>query len=276
MKEDNSLKVGNKVWLRTDLTDGEIYSNNTWVREMKKGIEVTIVSTTVNDWFQIDDEEGYLYTYKMIDWDKTNNIDPLDYGLGGFDNNYTFEKLSEVNTMSDFKLIINKTHDLAIVPSKRIEDGGYDFYTTERDIIMLQPGESHLFPTGIRTVFNKKFVALLRERGSTGMKCISQRAGVIDSGFRAEWKVPLNNTGNKTVVFYDEQNEHHLLYIDDSKTLERITNADIYIFYPYSKAITQAVFVEAEHFNETVEVDDSEYEKYTSDRGDGMAGSSGK
>jgi len=173
-------------------------------------------------------------------------------------------------------LIVNKVHKLAITPSKRIGDGGYDFYTTEREMVMLQPNESYLFPTGIRTVFDRKFVALLRERGSTGMKCISQRAGVIDAIFRGEWKIPLNNTGDKIVIFYDEQNERHLLHIDDAKTVERITDSSMYIFYPYSKAITQAVFVEAEHFNEIIEVNDSEYEKHASERGDGMEGSSGK
>lgn len=74
-------------------------------------------------------------------------------------------------------------------------DAGIDIFTNES--YTLKPGESHLFSTGIAVEFPKGFVALLWDRSGLGSKGIHRLAGVIDSGYRGEWKVVLLNTTKK-------------------------------------------------------------------------------
>lgn len=40
---------------------------------------------------------------------------------------------------------------------KRDEDAGYDIYTTEKEEIILQPGDTHMFPTGIYSSFSPDY-----------------------------------------------------------------------------------------------------------------------
>lgn len=72
------------------------------------------------------------------------------------------------------------------------EDAGIDIYTNES--YALQPGELHLFSTGIAGEIPSGFVALLWDRSGLGSKGIHRLAGVIDAGYRGEWKVALLNT----------------------------------------------------------------------------------
>ena len=51
-----------------------------------------------------------------------------------------------------------------------------------------------MFPTGIAVEFPEGYVALLWDRSGLGSKGIHRLAGVIDSGYRGEWKVVLLNT----------------------------------------------------------------------------------
>ena len=76
----------------------------------------------------------------------------------------------------------------AIIPSKRVEDMGFDIYANfDEDYIMIRSHETKLIPTGIASSCEPKYGFLLRERGSTGSKGIALRCGVIDSGYRNEW-----------------------------------------------------------------------------------------
>ena len=74
-------------------------------------------------------------------------------------------------------------------------DAGIDVYTNET--YTLNAGETHLFSTGIATEFSKGYVALLWDRSGLGSKGIHRLAGVIDSGYRGEWKVALVNLTKK-------------------------------------------------------------------------------
>lgn len=71
-------------------------------------------------------------------------------------------------------------------------DAGIDIFTNES--YTLAPGESHAFTTGIAVEFSEGLVALLWDRSGLGSKGIHRLAGVIDSGYRGEWKVVLFNT----------------------------------------------------------------------------------
>ena len=84
----------------------------------------------------------------------------------------------------------------ATLPAKgNAEDAGIDIFTNET--VTLQPGERHMFTTGIACAIPTGYVALLWDRSGLGSKGIHRFAGVIDSGYRGEWKVILWNSTNE-------------------------------------------------------------------------------
>ena len=164
--------------------------------------------------------------------------------------------------MSKEKIYITKLHHDAKIPSKRDEDAGYDIYACfDEEEFVIEPHQTRLVPTGIATKFSDKYVMQLNERGSTGSKGIAQRCGVIDSGFRGEWMVPLTNTTNKNLII--------------SKVAVNTTEDAARIIYPYSKAICQALLLPVPK-SKVIEVSKERYDEFKSERGKGMLGSSGK
>jgi len=96
--------------------------------------------------------------------------------------------------MTIFK--VQKLSANAILPAKGDPaDAGIDIYTNET--YTLKPGEVHMYTTGISVEFPKGYVALLWDRSGLGSKGIHRLAGVIDSGYRGEWKIVLLNTTKK-------------------------------------------------------------------------------
>ncbi|MDA1169391.1 MAG: dUTP diphosphatase [bacterium] len=87
---------------------------------------------------------------------------------------------------------VQKLSPDATLPTKgNATDAGIDIYTNETHT--LQPGERHMFTTGIACAFPDGYVGLLWDRSGLGSKGIHRFAGVIDSGYRGEWKVVLCN-----------------------------------------------------------------------------------
>ncbi len=162
---------------------------------------------------------------------------------------------------------VKKLDSRAIVPSKREEDAGYDLYAIfDEDIKILKRGEIWLAPTGISMQFPINWVFYLAERGSTGSKGISRRCGVVDSGFRGELKVALNNTSLKDIVFIKSG-----INIQETFRLHNIAEEKVTI-YPQEKAIAQGMLLYAPH----VEVEEVEELDDNSQRGTSMLGASGK
>lgn len=150
----------------------------------------------------------------------------------------------------------------AKIPTKSREDAGYDIYPCfDDEEILIEPHETKMIPTGLGSKMDKKYYFQLFERGSTGSKGIAQRCGVIDSGFRGEWKVPITNTTNKRIVI--------------SRKLSESASSDEEIWYPYNKAICQAVLLPVPDVY-IKEITNDKYKTFTSKRGTGMLGSSGK
>lgn len=151
----------------------------------------------------------------------------------------------------------------AIIPSKRVEDAGFDIYACfEEDYMVIKPHETKLIPTGIASACDPSLYLQLYERGSTGTKGMGQRCGVIDSGYRGEWFVPITNHNNVPIIISKNDN----LPMDFK---------DLAIVYPYTKAICQAVV----HFVPLVEVEEISYadlKAIASERGVGALGSSNK
>ena len=167
----------------------------------------------------------------------------------------------------------------AIIPSKRVEDMGFDIYPCfDEDYMVIFPHETKLIPTGIASSCDPEFGFLLRERGSTGSKGIALRCGVIDSGYRNEWFIGLTNTTDRSVVISKLNTlETAMLMFENSEAL-MLSEEDVnkfMIIYPYTKAIAQALVVPVPQ----VEVESLSYEDLKaipSERGFGALGSSGK
>ena len=92
--------------------------------------------------------------------------------------------------MAEFR--VQRLTDNAIVPAKDdATDAGIDVYTNET--YTLAPGEVHAFSTGVAVEFPSGCAALIWDRSGLGSKGIHRLAGVIDSGYRGEWKIVLVN-----------------------------------------------------------------------------------
>ena len=153
----------------------------------------------------------------------------------------------------------------AIIPSKRLEDAGMDVYACfDEDYLVIPPHSTVLVPTGIASACSVDYVFLLRERGSNGSKGLAQRAGVIDSGYRGEWFIPLTNTNRVPIVIVKKGVELPLIYEHSHA-----------ILYPYEKGIAQALVVPVPR----LAIEEMPYEnlqQIPSERGTGALGSSGK
>ncbi|WP_143322993.1 dUTP pyrophosphatase [Clostridium sp. HBUAS56010] len=195
-------------------------------------------------------------------------------------------------TVKDNEILWAKVKPDATIPTKRDEDAGYDIYPCfEEDCIIIPPHETKLISTGIASAFSKDYVAVLKERGSTGTKGIAQRSGIIDSGFRNEWLVPITNTSERGLIItdlsikeliskYGKTSDFGWTYIDDCIYLDcggdkDFGSDDLPIIYPYSKAICQALILPIPKIN-TREVSYEELQTVSSERGLGMLGSSNK
>jgi dUTP pyrophosphatase len=98
-----------------------------------------------------------------------------------------------------FYLKMQKLRDDAI-PFKEgeREDAGYDIFGWY-DVI-IPSGGFGLFETGIATEFPPGYVGLILDRSGLGFKGLMKLAGVIDSGYRDQWRVKLYNATRKDVT----------------------------------------------------------------------------
>jgi len=198
-----------------------------------------------------------------------------------------------------------KTNDKAIIPTKNKADSGYDLYGIYNEKVLVhRPHEVMIFSTGIKVAFNPYYTCLFRERGSTAIRNMQVRAGVVEGNFRGEYKIILSN-GNEYL---------DILYVSEDYTINDIVNAmdDVYPNYGYkgadfninkltiikdelnreilydseycielsyiysqTKAIAQMLFIKKED-DELIEVDEVVFSTFDSKRGNGMFGSSNK
>ncbi len=166
---------------------------------------------------------------------------------------------------------ICKLRENAIVPTKREADLGYDVYPNfKENYILINPQEIKMIPTGIASVIDKNYGVIIKERGSTGSKGLSVRCGVIDSNYRGEWFVAINNTQNKPIVICKKDYESDLLELLKENNLN-----DCCVIYPYEKAIAQAIII-PNIVADIKEISETELNENTTERGKGKLGSSGK
>lgn len=155
-----------------------------------------------------------------------------------------------------------KVREDAIIPTKRDEDAGYDVYANfEDEYIAIPPHETVMIPTGIASAIPNDYFFQVEERGSTGTIGMKKSSGIIDSGYRGEWFIPISNVNDK------------FLYI--TKEVDSVKDLANAIYYPYSKAIAQAVLLPVPRVNAEV-IPYEELEKIPSARGKSALGDSGK
>lgn len=166
-------------------------------------------------------------------------------------------------TLEKNEILFAKLREDAIIPSKREEDAGFDIYANfDAPYMIIYPHETKMIPTGLACAFDRSYVLVLKERGSTGTKGLGQRCGVIDSGFRGEIFVPLTNHNDAPVVIAKS----------DLRDLRIVSSR---IIYPYTKAICQAILLPLPAVRAR-EVTVDELLAIPSERGAGVTGSSGK
>ena len=176
------------------------------------------------------------------------------------------------------KVYFAKVKPNAKIPSKRVEDAGFDIYACfDEEYMVIAPHETKLIPTGIASVCDSEYCFILKERGSTGTKGMAQRCGVIDSGYRNEWFAPITNTTDKWLVICKETMTEEKL--KDAVWQMREKYREVLHFeiqcYPYDKAICQALVIPVPQ-TEVEEITFDELQAITSERGNGALGSSGK
>lgn len=89
-----------------------------------------------------------------------------------------------------FKLLDPK----AIMPLyAHADDAGFGIYSIEEKV--LKPMEYYAVATGISTEIPADYFVSIRDRSSMAIKGIHVMGGVIDSGYRGEWKIIMINLG---------------------------------------------------------------------------------
>lgn len=159
------------------------------------------------------------------------------------------------------EIFFAKIRETATIPSKDQENAGLDVYADfEEPYKLIPPHETALIPTGIASSCNPEYCFILKERSSTGIKGIAQRAGVIDSGYRGEWMIPVTNV--------------HEDWLCIAKENVKLPDLNCKV-HPYSKAICQALVVPVPQVKVT-ELSYDELKGIDSKRGNNGFGSSGK
>ncbi|MBI3397400.1 dUTP diphosphatase [Candidatus Woesebacteria bacterium] len=100
------------------------------------------------------------------------------------------------------KLIIKfkKLDPSAIIPSSaHPTDVGFDIYAIEERT--LNPGDWHGFSTGLAAEIPKGYFVKFFDKSGLALKSgIHILAGVIDAGYRGEWKVIVRNSGHDPIT----------------------------------------------------------------------------
>ena len=175
--------------------------------------------------------------------------------------------------LNDNELKIAKIRESAKVPSKRVEDAGFDLYADfDDDFFVIGAGETRPVPTGNAIAFSSKWYAQIEERSSMAKLGIKKSGGVFDSGYRGEYLIMLYNTNKKPFIISKIAIED---LADEFEVNGVKYNKQEVIIYPYTKAICQMVMLEVPVFD-IQEISYEELKQIDSERGAGRFGSSKK
>ena len=166
-----------------------------------------------------------------------------------------------------------KIRPSAVIPTKKLEDAGYDMYADfEEEFLVIFPGQTKPVPTGIAVAFSDKYYAQIEERSSMAKIGIKKSGGVFDSGYRGEYFIMTYNTNKKPFVITKTAIEQ----FPETFEIDGVSyNREDLMLYPYKKAICQMVLQEVPVMEEK-EITYEELLKIPSQRGTGAFGHSGK
>ncbi len=175
--------------------------------------------------------------------------------------------------LKENEIAFAKIRETAIIPSKKLEDAGYDFYANfEEDYFVIESHATRAVPTGIACAFSSRYYAQVEERGSTGKIGMKKSSGVMDSGYRGEYLIMTYNTNDVPLIISkvaaDEMPEE--VEIGGKKYITKNC-----VIYPYAKAVCQVVLHEVPVLEER-EITYEELCSIASERGTGRFGHSGK
>lgn len=167
------------------------------------------------------------------------------------------------------ELYFTKLKENAKIPERQSNNAGMDVYVCfDGDYAIIEPRCTELLPTGIASAFDENYYIQIQERGSSGSKGIKYSAGVIDSGYRGEWFLAAYNANDKPVIILKASAEL------SEKAMEIINRG--FVVYPYEKALFQAIVHKVHNELETKEISPQQLLAFSSERGSGKLGSSGK
>lgn len=179
----------------------------------------------------------------------------------------TLGEESQENYTSRDHFSISLLTDTAVMPTKKVEDAGWDVYADlgGKARIIIPARTPTKIPTGLAMAFSNDYCFNLgSERSSIAKHGITSLGGVIDSGYRGE--VFVNLFSEKDAIIYHTN--------DIGVEIEYNEDLDI-LLIPSTKAVVQGLFQCVPKLTPKEEP----YEKlkqYTSERGTGTLGSSGK
>lgn len=175
--------------------------------------------------------------------------------------------------VTDNEIFFAKLRESAIIPSKKIEDAGYDIYACfDEDFLVIEPYQTKPVPTGIATAFSSKYYIQVEERSSMAKLGVKKSGGVIDSGYRGEYFIMTYNTNAKPFVISKIDSDE---IADEFEVNGKKYNKSDVILYPYKKAVAQLVVQEIPVL-QAKELSYEELKQISSERGAGAFGSSGK
>ena len=180
--------------------------------------------------------------------------------------------------VNDNEILWARVKSNAKIPAKLKENAGYDIYACfDEDFIAIPCGGTKLIPTGLACALSDKYYLQLEERGSTGSQGIKRSAGVVDSGYRGEIFVALTNCSGKDILIskLDKEKLYNSYFGKKCRQGKENLALETAIIYPYDKAICQGI-VHIIPDVESREVNYDELRSYSSERGKGNLGSSGK
>lgn len=111
--------------------------------------------------------------------------------------------------------LFEKINETATLPTRATKySAGWDIYNPESQEIKMEPSSSVCVKTGVRIIhYPVGTYGQLFSRSSMAIKQIHTRAGVIDSDYRGELCVILENTSSKSYTIKPGERISQLVFI---------------------------------------------------------------
>ena len=117
---------------------------------------------------------------------------------------------------------VKRLHPDAVIPKKaHVHDAGFDLVAVEDTII--EPGETALIKTGLAFELSPGYEMQIRPRSGVTLKTkLRVQLGTVDSNYRGEVGVIVDNVSDKEVYIEDGVNEYGEMYVSNRYAHDRI------------------------------------------------------